>query len=144
LFENLAVNCAPDGVAAFGNSPGAARRRSCTRTTLIEPGPITLTWGSDNAYRLTSEKRENAGGVLYRDTFTYDKHGWLIFLDHLAPGSGYADSHGYQFDDANRLTSHSYSPAGDTTIANYFYDQSQQLTSVNYVFGPVNNGTTGR
>jgi hypothetical protein len=30
-----------------------------------------VTWEHDNAYRLTSEKRENAGGLLYYDTFTY-------------------------------------------------------------------------
>ena len=41
-----------------------------TRTTVVEPAGVTVTWEYDNAYRLTSEKRENAGGVLYRDTFT--------------------------------------------------------------------------
>jgi YD repeat-containing protein len=46
-----------------------------TRTKLVELGPVTVTWGYDNAYRLTSEQRENSGGFLYVDTFTYDDVG---------------------------------------------------------------------
>ena len=87
------------------------------RTVGVDLGPVTVTWGYDNAYRLTTERRENSGGILYIDTMTYDTVG---NRDTLQNASGITT---YSYDDANQLTT---SVLGATTTT-YTYDNNGNL-----------------
>ena len=87
------------------------------RTVGVDLGPVTLSWGYDNAYRLTTEKRENSGGILYIDTMTYDTVGNRATLQNALGITTYS------YDDANQLTT---SVLGATTTT-YTYDNNGNL-----------------
>jgi RHS repeat-associated protein len=63
---------------------------------------------------------------------SYDEHGRLIYIDHLgiAPGSTFGEAHGYDYDDANRLTR--YTNLIDGILADYDYDNRGQLTAADH------------
>jgi len=69
--------------------------------------------------------------------FGYDAAGRLNLIHHLglAYGSTFEESHSYEYDDANRLTSDTN--AIDRVMAEYGYDARRQLTSADYDCSPT-------
>jgi RHS repeat-associated protein len=107
----------------------------------VEPGPVTVTWGYDNAYRLTGEQRENSGVFLYTDTFTYDSAGNRTIYESSDQGLT-----NYTYDVANQLetavkgasrTTYTYDNNGNLEVENasgtrttHTWDDANQLTQV--------------
>jgi YD repeat-containing protein len=90
-----------------------------SRTQVVEPGPVTITWDYDNAYRLTGEQRNNAGGILHIDTFTYDDVGNRASAE-ISGGAGIIN---YTYDSADQLET-AVQGANRTT---YTYDANGNL-----------------
>jgi YD repeat-containing protein len=111
-----------------------------TRTTVVEPAGVTVTREYDNAYRLTSEKRENAGGVLYRDTFTYDEVGNRTLLHNAAGRTTFTYDAANQLQTAQlnaALTTYTYDNNGNLEVENasgtrttHTWNDENQLTQV--------------
>jgi RHS repeat-associated protein len=73
--------------------------------------------------------------------YAYDQHGRLSSIDHgTATGSTFAESHGYDYDSANRLTQ--YTNLIDDIVADYGYDNRGQLTAADHV-GTVDDESYG-
>jgi RHS repeat-associated protein len=66
-------------------------------------------------------------------SYSYDARGRVTSIDHdgTAPGSIFAETHSYTYDDANRPTS--YTNVRDSVFDQYGYDARGQLTSADHV-----------
>ncbi|MEZ6099331.1 MAG: RHS repeat-associated core domain-containing protein [Pirellulaceae bacterium] len=95
------------------------------RTSVVEPGPVTTTWGYDDAYRLTSEKRQDSSSILYADTMTYDNVGNRLTLQNASGTTTFT------YDNANQLSTSQL----NTSITTFSYDskgnQTVELTGTN-------------
>jgi RHS repeat-associated protein len=91
-----------------------------TCTSMLEPGPVTHTWGYDNAYRLTTETRLPAGFAAATVTHTYDEVGNRT-VQHGTNINNHPTT--YSYDAANQLTTSLLKDA----VTTYTYDANGNL-----------------
>ena len=109
-----------------------AREPDTGRIDTVALGQITTEWSYTDFGEPETLTTKFGPSVIYEETFTYDKRGWITDLVRTQGGATVAES--FAYDDRGRLETVHY---GGTLVSTYGYDANSNRTSYDGTFGTV-------